>query len=272
MDWYYADTGRQIGPLNDAAFGQLVGQGAIRPDTLVWHAGMPNWLPYRSLQPAQAPVNASPYQPQPQPQPQPMQAPAPVFGAEMRYCAECGRQFPATEMAAFGAALVCANCKPIYAQKLREGVLSQRRYQYGGFWIRFAAVVVDGIILWVVNLIPNLLVLGAIGFNRRNPRDFMGILAAQGVLMLIYLAVSFVYETGFIGRFGATPGKMVCQLQVINADGSKVSYQKAAARYGAKLINSFTLLIGYIMAAFDDEKRALHDRICDTRVIRKSAV
>jgi uncharacterized RDD family membrane protein YckC len=29
-----------------------------------------------------------------------------------------------------------------------------------------------------------------------------------------------------------------------------------------------TLTIGYIMAAFDSQKRALHDRICDTRVIR----
>jgi uncharacterized RDD family membrane protein YckC len=28
------------------------------------------------------------------------------------------------------------------------------------------------------------------------------------------------------------------------------------------------LFIGYLMAAFDDQKRALHDRICDTRVVR----
>jgi len=26
-------------------------------------------------------------------------------------------------------------------------------------------------------------------------------------------------------------------------------------------------MAGYIMAALDDEKRALHDRICDTRVV-----
>jgi uncharacterized RDD family membrane protein YckC len=28
------------------------------------------------------------------------------------------------------------------------------------------------------------------------------------------------------------------------------------------------LLIGYIIAGFDSQKRALHDMICDTRVIR----
>jgi hypothetical protein len=37
------------------------------------------------------------------------------------------------------------------------------------------------------------------------------------------------------------------------------------------LLSSLTLAIGYIMAAFDDEKRSLHDRICDTRVIRLNA-
>jgi uncharacterized RDD family membrane protein YckC len=42
---------------------------------------------------------------------------------------------------------------------------------------------------------------------------------------------------------------------------------QAAGRYLAFLINGFTLFIGFIMAGFDDQKRALHDRICDTRVI-----
>ena len=47
-----------------------------------------------------------------------------------------------------------------------------------------------------------------------------------------------------------------------------------AARTGrvsfAEMLSSLTLGIGYIMVAFDDEKRGLHDRdICDTRVVRK---
>jgi len=42
---------------------------------------------------------------------------------------------------------------------------------------------------------------------------------------------------------------------------------QAVGRYLAYLLNSFTLLIGFIIAGFDTEKRALHDRICDTRVV-----
>jgi uncharacterized RDD family membrane protein YckC len=52
-------------------------------------------------------------------------------------------------------------------------------------------------------------------------------------------------------------------------DGGKVSYGRAVGRHFAKYLSSFTLGIGYIMAGIDDEKRALHDRICNTRVIKK---
>jgi len=77
------------------------------------------------------------------------------------------------------------------------------------------------------------------------------------------------YNTYFIGRFGATLGKMACRLKVVTPEGGQVSYARALGRFFSEMISSMILLIGYIMAAFDDEKRALHDRICSTRVVRK---
>ena len=62
---------------------------------------------------------------------------------------------------------------------------------------------------------------------------------------------------------------MACGLRVIVSDGSKVSYWRAFGRYWAKILSGLILAIGYIMAGFDSEKRALHDHICNTRVIRK---
>jgi uncharacterized RDD family membrane protein YckC len=38
------------------------------------------------------------------------------------------------------------------------------------------------------------------------------------------------------------------------------------------IVSGIILLIGYIMAGFDEEKRALHDRVCDTRVIYKRSL
>jgi uncharacterized RDD family membrane protein YckC len=79
--------------------------------------------------------------------------------------------------------------------------------------------------------------------------------------------VGISYETIMIGKFGATLGKMACKIHVVTANGDNVSYARAFGRYFAKLLSAFTLLIGYIMAAFDSERRALHDRVCDTRVV-----
>ena len=83
-----------------------------------------------------------------------------------------------------------------------------------------------------------------------------------------YLAA---YDTWFIGKYGATPGKMACKLKIVVEDGSRVSYLRAFGRHFAKYLSAMILLIGYIMAAFDDQRRTLHDRICETRVVRKVA-
>ncbi len=58
-------------------------------------------------------------------------------------------------------------------------------------------------------------------------------------------------------------------LRIVRSDGSRVSYLRALGRHFAEFISALILYIGYIMVAFDSEKRALHDHICDTRVIQK---
>ena len=74
-----------------------------------------------------------------------------------------------------------------------------------------------------------------------------------------------------LGRFGATVGKMACGLRVVTGDGRRVSYKRALGRGAVEMAASFLPfglgLIIYIIAAFDKEKRGLHDLICNTRVI-----
>jgi uncharacterized RDD family membrane protein YckC len=62
-------------------------------------------------------------------------------------------------------------------------------------------------------------------------------------------------------------GKRICNVAVVTAEGKPISYGISVARYFSKILSAITLLIGYIIAAFDEEKRSLHDRICNTRVI-----
>ncbi|NIO10221.1 MAG: hypothetical protein GTO40_20335 [Deltaproteobacteria bacterium] len=61
---------------------------------------------------------------------------------------------------------------------------------------------------------------------------------------------------------------MACHLKVITADGGKISYGRACGRHFSEYLSALTLCIGYLMSAFDEKKRALHDRVCNTLVVR----
>ena len=91
------------------------------------------------------------------------------------------------------------------------------------------------------------------------------------ILELAVLGFSFAipatYEILMIGKYGATLGKMACKVRVVTAEGNKVGYGLATGRFFAKILSFLTCFVGYIMAFFDEERRALHDRICNTRVI-----
>ena len=57
----------------------------------------------------------------------------------------------------------------------------------------------------------------------------------------------------------------------VSEGGGKVSFGKALGRTACEIIGSqicYIYHIGCVVAAFDDEKRALHDHICSTRVIK----
>lgn len=285
MVWYYVKDGARQGPVEEAELNRLVGQSIVRPDTLVWCEGMSDWRPYSTVAPAPAPpappppavipveplVVASPALTESTPAQEQLQAfqtaaPAPVAQAAspVLYCTQCGRQYPGDEMVRFGAATVCANCKDIYAQRLREtGQVAGARV-YGGFWIRFVAIFIDGIALWIVNFA----IQSVTGTRITNPRDFGAMMGFIGINFIISTAISLFYEAFFLVQYGATPGKMIFKLKVITPDGGGITWGRAIGRYFAKILSGITLMIGYIMAAFDSEKRALHDYIAGTRVIR----
>jgi uncharacterized RDD family membrane protein YckC len=253
MNWFYAQNGQQVGPVDEG----LVQRGAITPATLVWRNGMANWQPYAEVRPANAPAVAAPVL---------AKTPAGPIGAGEARCTECGQIFPEDEVVRLGAALVCARCKPLVLQKLREGV-PVGTLPYAGFWVRFGAAFFDFLIqlpiyllVWfgIIFLFPQVIVQ-----NGENP-------APQLLLNFFFIAFNAGYDALFVGRFGATPGKMICNLRVVRADGSKLSYGRALGRHFAKWVSQIVLCVGYIIAAFDDQKRALHDHMCDTRVVYKS--
>jgi uncharacterized RDD family membrane protein YckC len=185
-----------------------------------------------------------------------------------QFCSECGRPFAAEDLALFGAAAVCGDCKPGYVQRMREGVTVAGGVVYGGFWRRGAALLIDGILLSVFAL-PLRMGLTLFGINSGFETYRPGLFATLfGVGTLITYAVQIAYYVYFISQKGATLGKMLMGVKVVTATGGPISVGRAFARYFAQILSGLILCIGFIMAAFDDQKRALHDHICSTRVIR----
>lgn len=255
MPWYYADNGRQVGPVEEPALDDLVRAGVVRDDTLVWRDGMANWQPHSMVRAPRPPT--------------PMPAVPMAAGG---FCSECGRPFPMDQLVAIGNASVCAQCKPVYLQRVREGGQAIGARHYGGFWIRFVARIIDGIITGVAMTIVAIPLGGLLGvglmrgFDPSSTSPFFGF-AALGLYMLLAFAFSFVYEVYFISKRGATPGKMILNLKVIHPDGALLTTGQAVGRYFGYILSGFIFYIGYIIAAFDPEKRALHDRLVDSRVI-----
>ncbi len=181
--------------------------------------------------------------------------------AELSKCSDCGMPYPESELIPYGDDRICASCKQAFFQRLKEGAVLPGSLDYAGFWIRAVAQTIDFTIFATFRAIDDVF------FESQGPPEFSGI---YWVWILLLSAFWPFYEIFFTGKFGATPGKMVCRLKVVNPDGSRVSYLKALGRFFGKFLSSLTLNIGYIMAGFDVEKRALHDRMCKTRVIRTS--
>jgi uncharacterized RDD family membrane protein YckC len=139
---------------------------------------------------------------------------------------------------------------------------------YGGFWIRFAAKMLDGLIQDII-LVPFFLLfsprISLIGRGGPpTPAEIATLLAVvTGVLVVV-----ICYNTFFLGKFGATPGKMVCGLKVLTPEAAPISYPRALGRTAAEFLSGMFCDLGYIIAAFDSQKRSLHDHIASTRVIK----
>lgn len=262
MNWYYIQQEQQIGPVSDTTLSNLALSGTVTPDTLLWRAGMQDWQPARLAAPELMTAATA-------------EAGSSTFGGELPEsgfvrCSGCGNYFPADDVIPLGGQMVCASCKPVYVQRLREGVplIASTEAQFAGFWIRFAAKFIDGLILSPVSIgivILQGFVLGMGGEAEPNPFSMLGF---QLLTNLAVQVVTMFYVTFFVGRFGATPGKMVCRLRIVTGDLEKVTYLRAFARFWGEFVTGMTFTIGYIIVAFDSEKRALHDYICNTRVIR----
>lgn len=156
-------------------------------------------------------------------------------------------------------AVLCPKCgimnddRAMYCQSCGSTLQAKESADYAGFWIRFVAVVIDWMILFVGAGIVSAITFGG------------------GVI--IALAGPWLYEALMMSsEWQATVGKRVMSIIVTDVYGRRISFARATGRHFAKYISAFILFIGFIMAAFTARKQALHDMIAETLVVRGKTI
>jgi uncharacterized RDD family membrane protein YckC len=143
--------------------------------------------------------------------------------------------------------------------------------EFAGFWRRFAAFMIDAVILYVVISIS--IPFRGLGYLRMwNPdifADVSGWLILPQIILCNLLALVIV-----VGYFvilwvwrGQTLGKMIMNIKVILPDGSNLTFRIALLRFLSYIVSAVPLFLGFIWIAFDKQKQGFHDKIAGTFVV-----
>ena len=120
-----------------------------------------------------------------------------------------------------------------------------------GWWRRFFAALIDGILLSVVQAIL---------------RVFLGEAAGIGLGLLISIA----YFTYFHGSTGQTPGDTVLSIRVVDlrdGTGRPIGYGRAFIRWLGSIVSAIPLFLGYFWMLWDSEKQTWHDKMAGSAVV-----
>ena len=122
-----------------------------------------------------------------------------------------------------------------------------------GFWRRFGATFVDGLILGVLSFV------------------FIALLKAGGYAVGFLVAISYYsYFEG--GPRGQTPGKRLLGIRVVDfGTGGPIGYGRAAIRYVTSIVSAIVIYIGYLWMLWDREKQCWHDKTANSVVVPEAA-
>lgn len=139
--------------------------------------------------------------------------------------------------------------------------------------MRFAAFLIDSLIVGILTLAARLVLavsFSVFGLFEVNPLD-VEVLFTYTVKDIILYLLGAAYYIICTYCAGTTAGKRLFNLRVVPAetkDGEKLRLFDVVYRETiGKFLSGVIMNIGYIIAGIDSEKRALHDILCDTRVI-----
>lgn len=145
----------------------------------------------------------------------------------------------------------------------KKDIISEET-QFGGFWRRFAAVIIDFFAMVIPILLVSTLLRASIFFVTDINLSLLNFIESIVTIFMWWLYYSFFHSSSW----QATLGKRALGLKVVDLDGNRLSFVRASGRFFAKYLSALTFCIGYMMAGWTRRKRCLHDMIAKTYVIR----
>jgi len=187
-----------------------------------------------------------------------------------RFCPNCGGELQ------FQEAEICPKC----GVRIKEPPMPVQD-KYAGFWIRFGAYLIDGIICAVViyGSLFIVILLGAAlspgSYSSYYSPYSSGTSPVTGLLVILWFIFAIVFSWLYYAYQESSPaqatlGKQAVGIIVTDTEGNRISLGKATGRWLAKILSALILCIGFIMIGFTDQKQGLHDMIASTRVVYKN--
>jgi uncharacterized RDD family membrane protein YckC len=127
------------------------------------------------------------------------------------------------------------------------------------FWRRYFAYNLDLIVIGLVTSAASCLGQAAAAVPA------LGIVLGVFVILLPALYFAWAYSTT-----GQTVGKRALGIKVISADGMPLSWTQGVLRSLGYLVSGFPFDLGFLWAAWDDNRQAWHDKFAGTYVVKAS--
>jgi uncharacterized RDD family membrane protein YckC len=192
------------------------------------------------------------------------------------FCQKCGARLAATAMAPQPAAP--AGSYAVAAAPMAPVIPVLPESYYGGFWIRVAAYLIDGLLVGVVTVPIFLLTIfpsvasvihQAESNQEPGPEVMAALIGSVGFFALLAFCGHWLYEALLTSSsWQGTIGKRILRLKVTDDGGNRIGFGRSTARFFAKILSGWIMYVGFIMVAFMERKRGLHDVICGTQVLR----
>lgn len=148
--------------------------------------------------------------------------------------------------------------------------------RYAGFWIRWVATLIDGVVITIIAFILQLVFIFFISpiLGISDPHILFSAVWPPSIPeitgLVIGTLVSWAYYILMTNAQQATVGKILLGLHVESVDGRRLTLKEVIIRETiGKFLSGLTLFFGALMAGFTDKKQALHDKMARSVVIER---